>query len=185
MEISVLRIPEGIPQWHLVVSFLRLRKEVFIDKMDWQLHDVEAMEYEQYDRFDAVYIIAHENGKVLGGARLLRSDRTMGVYSYMLRDAFRGLLPGIPQEVCDVHPPSSDTVWELTRLAVNRTGDVARRILEETNKYLSSQGASECLFLGPPSFMRMAKSMLFQPKPLGKISGNRDGRFLAFSCAIR
>lgn len=184
MEVSVISIPDGLPKWHLVASFLRFRKEVFIGKLSWELHHMESMEFEQYDRINAVYVIAHEGDRVLGGARLLRTDHKVGIYSYMLRDAYLRLLPGIPHEICEFEPPQATSVWELTRLAATTAGEVAPAILRAANDYLKSAGANDCLFLGPPAFLRMAKSMAFDPRPLGRLTGNKDGRFLAFSCSV-
>ncbi len=184
MQISVLSIPNGLSDWHLVASYLRMRKDVFIKKLEWSLQETDSMEFEQYDRVDTVYVIAHSGTTVHGGARLIRTDRSVGVYSYMIRDAFQSKLPGLPCEICSEAPPRSEKVWELTRFASAGENDVARKILYRANDYLVSQNASSCLFLGPPAFLRMAKSMNFQPAPLGPVTGNVDGKFLAFSCEV-
>lgn len=184
MEVSVLSIPEGLSHWHLVASYLRMRKDIFIGKLEWPLHQVDSMEFEQYDRVDTVYVVAHEGSKVFGGARLLRTDRTVGVYSYMIRDAFECKLPGLPNAICSTPPPYSERVWELTRFTATGTKDVGQNILKTVNDYLASQKALSCLFLGPPAFLRMAKSMNFNPVALGPIARNCDGSFLAFSCDI-
>ena len=73
---------------------------------------------------------------------------------------------------------------EFTRLATGRDPGLARDILTAANDWLAAQDARECLFLGPPSFIRMAKSMGYNPDPLGPVAGNAEGRFLAFSCAV-
>lgn len=188
MEITVLRLPRDVARWNLVASFLRLRKEVFIDAMRWSLFESEAMEFEQYDALGTAYVIAHEGEEVRGGARLLRSDNRHGngryVYSYMIRDAWRGMLPGLPEALCEKEPPVAADVWELTRLATGRDPGLARDILDAANDWLRTQGARKCLFLGPPAFMRMAKSMGYDPRPMGRVAGNSDGRFLAFSCDV-
>ncbi|MEM7730833.1 MAG: acyl-homoserine-lactone synthase [Pseudomonadota bacterium] len=49
-----------------MTSFFELRKAIFIDKMDWPLYAYERIEFEQYDTFNAVYIIAHDGGRALG-----------------------------------------------------------------------------------------------------------------------
>ena len=185
MQVSVLRIPDNIADWHLVHKFLKFRKDVFINRMSWELHHSEAMEFEQYDRIDTVYVIAHVGDTVVGGARLVRTDRQIGFYSYMIRDACKGLLPGMPRDICDADPPVSPQIWELTRLAALPRAGLGELILTTSNAFLSDQEATECLFLGPPAFMRMAKTMQFEPRPLGKVTGNGDGRFLAFACGVR
>ena len=185
MEIAVLSVPNGLPKWNLVTAFLRMRRAVFIEQLRWDLQSAQLMEFEQYDRVDTVYVIAHENGQIRGGARLLRTDRRVGIYSYMIRDAFNDLLPTLPREICRTEPPSDQGVWELTRLTTDGTAGVGPQLLHAVNRFLLDEGAEACLFLGSPAFMRMARSLSYVPTALGPISGNRDGRFLAFSCAVR
>jgi acyl homoserine lactone synthase len=186
-EISVVRLPEGIALWNLVCDFLALRKEVFIDEMRWDLTSTDSMEWEQYDNIDTVYVIAHREDEVIGGARLLRTDRAPGIgtlrYSYMIRDAYLGHLPGLPQDVCTSEPPVTPKAWELTRL-VARNPRVGQALLTATNKFLKEHGAETCLFLGHLPFLRMARSMGYAPQPMGAATGNGSGRFIAFSCAV-
>jgi acyl homoserine lactone synthase len=187
MEISVLQFPRDVARWNLVKSFFELRKSVFVDRLHWNLYHRSAMEFEQYDHLGAVYIIAHSGAEVLGGARLIRTDSTFGtgclVYSYMIRDAYLSHLPGLPSDVCADDPPTNADTWELTRLTATVAG-VAEAVLQGANAFLREIAAERCLFLGPPAFMRMAQRMGFEPKPMGAVTGNDDGRFLAFSCAV-
>lgn len=171
-------------------GFLSLRRKVFIDDMDWKLVSHNQIEYEQYDTIATTYVIAHEHGKVIGGARLLRSDSKLPTsfgltqYSYMIRDSYLGLLPGLPSEICFSEPPSDAKTWELTRFVSLDGARVGEAILAEVNDYIKSRNAETCLFLGPPVFMRMSKAMGYKPTPLGKLAGNESGRFLAFSCDV-
>jgi acyl homoserine lactone synthase len=156
--------------------------------MDWPLFHADSMEFEQYDTLTSVYIIAHEGDKVIGGARMVRTDQNQSfgkiIYSYMIRDAYLKNLPGLPSEICAEEPPVDPKVWELTRFTSLDNMWVGRSILERCNKFLQEENASKCLFLGPPAFLRMARTMGYNPKALGKITGNKDGRFLAFSCDV-
>lgn len=187
VDIAVLQFPQDWPRWDLVTRFLELRKSVFVDQMHWDLYHRQAMEFEQYDYFGAVYVIAHRAGEVVGGARLIRTDWKFGsgklVYSYMIRDAYLDNLPGLPRDLCTDEPPVDPDVWELTRLTATEPG-VAERVLTATNEFLRTIDAKRCLFLGPPAFMRMAQRMGYSPEPMGAITGNRDGRFLAFACNV-
>ncbi len=189
VEITVQSMMTKTDRWDLVASFLKLRREVFIEQMAWPLHQADAMEYEQYDRVDTYYLIAHNAGRVVGGARLLRTDRMIGAgklrYSYMIRDAHLGILDGLPSNLCLQAPPMSDKIWELTRLVSSGSLGVAAQLMQATNQFLENQAADTCLFLGPPSFMRMAKKLSFAPEPLGDVTGNQDGRFLAFQCKVK
>ncbi len=188
-QVSVISIPEGARNWPLVMKFLQLRKQIFIDGLRWPLHHDNLLEYEQYDTITSVYLIAHNGDKVLGGGRLVRTDRTQSigriVYTYMIRDAYLKNLPGLPPEICDEEPPVDPSVWEFSRFAtIGNDSSIASAILDVGIDYLRHQGARKCLFLGPPGFMRMARRMGYQATPLGKIVSNDDGRFLAFSCDL-
>lgn len=188
-DVSVIELPDGLQDTDLVARFMRFRKEVFVDRMAWPLWHAEGIEFEQYDTFDTTYVVAHRGRKVVGGARLKRTDATHGhgvvVYSYMIRDAYLGLLPGMPAELCNDDPPIDDRIWELTRfVADEKVPGVGEAILRAANKYLYAKGATTCLFLGPPAFLRMARRLGWLSRPMGPVVGNADGRFLAFSCGV-
>ncbi|WP_299483398.1 acyl-homoserine-lactone synthase [uncultured Paracoccus sp.] len=186
--VEAITMPGDIQKYDLVANFLRMRKRVFVDRMAWPLHHAEDVEFEQYDTFDTTYILAHDGEMVLGGARLRRTDRRSCAgsvrYSYMIRDACLGLLPGMPSNICHDLPPLDEKTWELTRFVAEPKANVAERILEVADSYLFSVGAERCLFLGPPAFMRMASRLGWSPEALGDVVGNTDGRFVAFSCNV-
>ncbi len=189
-DVSVLSLPQSSERWNLVFDFLKLRRQVFIEKMKWQLMDSKGIEFEQYDIVGvSSYTIAHVGNVVLAGARLVRCDMQIGAppneYSYMIRDAYLGKI-SLPREICDEEPPNDPKSWELTRLVSNSADPaVARAVLDVSNDYIRERGGEQCLFLGPPGFLRMAKSYGYNPIKLGKICGDESGRFLAFACATR
>lgn len=190
MEITIGGICDNSGISAHINGFLNVRRKVFIDDLDWKLISHNQIEYEQYDTIATTYVIAHENGEVIGGARLLRSDSKLPTsfgltqYSYMIRDAYLGLLPGLPKEICFSSPPADDKTWELTRFVSMDGARVGEAVLTKVNEYIKARGAERCLFLGPPVFMRMSKAMGYKPTPLGAITGNETGRFLAFSCDV-
>jgi len=187
-SVSLLSLPGSVAKWPLAMKFLRLRKDVFIDQMNWGLFHAEGVEFEQYDSIGVTYVVAHRAEQVIGGARLVCTTNSFGsgefVYTYMIRDACRGLLANMPTGLCAGEPPVSGKIWELTRLVAIKEPGIAEAILASSNRFLHAIAAEQCLFLGPPAFMRMAKRMGFSPSPLGDIQGNVDGRFLAFSCDV-
>jgi acyl homoserine lactone synthase len=189
LTVSVLRMPENVRQWNLVSDYMRLRKAVFFDQMAWPLYVHDGLEYEQYDSLHAVYVIAHEAGQVIGGARLLPTSHQMGngrlTYSYMIRDACRGLLPGLPSDLCEVPPLVNGGTWELTRLVANGRPNVGVAILDAANRWLREAGGKECLFLAPLRLRRMAELLGYAPRMLGPILQNTEGKFHVFSCAVR
>lgn len=188
ITVSFVELPDGARHWPLVTDYLKLRKDVFLDEKCWPLQHHQGLEYEQYDTFDTVYVVACQGDRLVGGGRLRRTDRTNGrgavTYSYMIRDAWRGILPMLPAEICASEPPVASDVWELTRLATIGPPAVAIALLTEVNRYLRERGARECLFLGSPAFVRMAKRLGWDPRCLGPVTGNEDGRFVAFSCPV-
>lgn len=189
-DVSVLHLPEDASNWNLVYAFLKMRRQVFIEKMKWQLMDSEGIEFEQYDIVGvASYVIAHRDQDVIAGARLIRCDKVVGrpphSYSYMIRDSYLGRIQ-LPSDLCDEEPPTDDKSWELTRLvSADSNPDVARAVLDVSNDYIFEQEGQRCLFLGPPGFLRMARLYNYEPRKLGKITGDESGRFLAFECKIR
>jgi acyl homoserine lactone synthase len=191
MNISTVKIFENNNPNNLLKGYFYLRKKVFLDLMGWELHQTREMEFEQYDTPNVTYLIAHDGEAVLGGARLTRTDTKQPSdfgaipYTYMIKDAFDGRLPQLPPQICEAAPPTDAATWELTRLVSNGNQGVGRSILDATNDFLKNAGASACLFLGPPAFMKMARAQGYNPTPIGKIQGNQDGRFLAFRCEVK
>ncbi|SFP42298.1 acyl-homoserine-lactone synthase [Tranquillimonas alkanivorans] len=106
----------------LFVKFLKARREAFIVKNDWDLSEVSGMEYDQYDTPASRWIVVHQDGEVLAGIRLTPSTTYCGIYTYMIRDAQRGLLDSIPPNLLDFEAPVEPDVWESSRVFV--VGDV-------------------------------------------------------------
>lgn len=187
MKILIANVMVSTAQTPYILEFFNMRRRVFVEQMQWNLMGHEEMEFEQYDNLGRTwYVLSIEDGKVTGGARLLRCDTSFGSgnrqYSYMIRDAYLGLID-LPRSLCTEPPPVDPQSWELTRFVVDKAHPKAgREILDAANDFLYGQGAAQCLFLGSPAFMRMARLYGYQPTPLGPICGNKDGRFVAFSC---
>jgi len=188
IQISILRFPQDASLWNLVGAYLTLRRDVFIERKDWSLWQAEDLEFEQYDTFDTTYVIAHVDEKVIGGGRLRRADQQTGHgtyrYSYMIRDAVLGLLPGLPRELCFDPPPVDPSTWELTRFVSTGGAGVADGMLRAINDFLYSNGARSCLCLGSPAFLRMARRVGWQAREMGPVCGNQDGRFLVFDLSV-
>lgn len=182
--VEVLKVPDDLEKWHLVHQFLNVRAAVFVQGLGWDLAAFEGIgEFEQYDTFATIYVVAHQDDKVVGGARLVRTDNRNGVYSYMIKDACAGLLPGMPTNLCNDSLPSASTAWELTRFFSNDSATTVR-LLEATDAFLRSRGASECLILGSPAFPRRARMLGYELKAIGPVVENDDCRFQAFSYRV-
>ena len=77
----------------LFANMLRARRELFIVHNKWDLPEALGMEYDQYDTPASRWVVVHDEfGRVLAGNRLTPTTTRCGIYSYMIRDAQRGLL---------------------------------------------------------------------------------------------
>lgn len=99
--------PDLIDQMH------RLRRNVFYERLKWQVTVINRWEIDGYDALDPLYVLSlDDSGQVIGGLRLLP---TTGFN--MLNDTFPQLLPdGVRIE--------SPLIWESSRFTVRMTGDM-------------------------------------------------------------
>ena len=82
------------------------RREVFIERLGWELNTRNGLELDQFDRPDTIYVVAKDHeGAVSGCARLLPTTRP-----YLLGEVFPQLLNG-------QSPPCSPDIWEISRFA--------------------------------------------------------------------
>lgn len=102
----------------LLQNFLKVRHDVFISKKGWNLPEVDAMEFDQYDTPLARWIVIHAFGKIFAGIRITPTTARCGQHSYMLRDAQRGLLDDLPVDFLYEEAPVSDLIWEASRLFI-------------------------------------------------------------------
>lgn len=199
LDVAVVQIPVDLlpvchdarRAKHLVLDYLELRKRVFTDAKRWDVWLKKSNDLDQYDQHDARYIVAFDPSTltVHAGARLLRTDRGgaghgAGGFSYMIKDAVEGGLPGLPRGLLYSAPPQDAYTWELTRLVSDRTPGAAALVLGALNGFLVDQGARSCLFLGPRVIARLARSAGFSPEPLGAACANPDGAFQVFRAAV-
>ena len=70
----------------------------------------------------------HDGGQILAGVRLTPTTTTCGIYSYMIRDAQRGLLDSIPADLLEMEAPVDDHIWECTRAFVASKTPLQQRI---------------------------------------------------------
>jgi acyl homoserine lactone synthase len=100
------RYPRLIDEMH------RLRRNVFHERLNWQVTVINRWEIDGYDALDPLYVLSvDENDHVIGGLRLLP---TTGFN--MLNDTFPQLLP-------DGARIESPLIWESSRFTVRMTGD--------------------------------------------------------------
>jgi N-acyl-L-homoserine lactone synthetase len=117
----------------LFANMLRARHETFIQQEKWDLPQADGMEYDQYDTPASRWIAVHEFGEVLAGIRLTPTTTKCGIYSYMIRDAQRGLLDSIPADLLFEEAPVAQHVWESSRIFVSHRVPAKSRMRVQMN----------------------------------------------------
>ncbi len=147
----------------LFANMLRARRELFIVHNKWDLPEALGMEYDQYDTPASRWVVVHDElGQVLAGNRLTPTTAKCGIYTYMIRDAQKGLLDTIPSHLLYEEAPVGETVWESSRLFVahNVPARIRRRVhaqlVLELAKAARNLGATQCLTLLNANWPRWA-----------------------------
>lgn len=157
----------------LFVSLLRERKNIFIDRLHWSLPEAEGMEFDQYDTPLSRWIVVHEFGEILAGIRLTPTTARCGVYSYMLRDAQKGLLENIPTDVLFFEAPVNPRIWEASRVFVSREVPSQRRLaiqaalVEQLIKTAYDLGATHVIGIVPSVWSRWLRRLELSAVPVG------------------
>lgn len=160
----------------LFANMLRARRELFIVHNKWDLPEALGMEYDQYDTPASRWVVVHDEfGRVLAGNRLTPTTAKCGIYSYMIRDAQRGLLETIPANLLYDEAPVSETVWESSRLFVAHDTPAAirrqvhARLIQEIGSASRSLGASHCLTLLAATWPRWSKRVNVKMEAMGPV----------------
>jgi len=147
----------------LFANLLRARRQSFIVKNNWDLPEAMGMEFDQYDTPASRWVAVHDFGRVYAGIRLTPTTARVGIYTYMIRDAQRGLLDSIPSDLLYEDAPVAENVWESSRVFVaHDTPQKLRRLvhvhlIEEMTKAARDLGATRVLGLIPANWPRWAK----------------------------
>lgn len=157
----------------LLPRYLRARKSIFIDRLNWHVSEAAGMEFDQYDNPFCRWVVLVEFGEILGGVRLLPTTASLGIYSYMLRDAHLGLLDDFPTDVLFIDPPRHERAWEASRFFINDNVPGARRLLiqsllfSEMNRVAKENGATFILGIVPAVWSRWARRLNVTATPIG------------------
>lgn len=147
----------------LFANMLRARHRTFIERNHWDLPQADGMEFDQYDTPASRWVAVHEFGRVLAGVRLTPTTARVGIYTYMIRDAQRGLLDTIPRDLLWDEAPVAPHIWESSRVFVS--DDVPSKIrlrvqielIGEMVRAARDLGATQLLGLIPEHSPRLAR----------------------------
>ncbi|WP_315833506.1 acyl-homoserine-lactone synthase [Bradyrhizobium prioriisuperbiae] len=110
MRAIVLKREDFGSQLHLLEAMYRLRRQVFRDRLDWNVAISDGFELDIFDILNPCYLLVlSDDGDVVGSVRLLPTTGPT-----MLAETFAALLDGGPV-------PHSATVLESSRFCVDTT----------------------------------------------------------------
>jgi N-acyl-L-homoserine lactone synthetase len=163
MEVTTLSYDNLHKHGTLFANLFRARHRMFIQHHKWDLPQANGMEFDQYDTPASRWVAVHKNGDVLAGVRLTPTTHRCGIYSYMIRDAQRGLLETIPTNVLDFEAPVAATTWESSRVFVSDLVPAGERLrvqmqlIHEMVVSARSLGATTLLGIIPEHAPRLAR----------------------------
>ncbi|CAM5352909.1 acyl-homoserine-lactone synthase [Frigidibacter albus] len=175
MQTTTLSFANMHTHGELLANILRARRQSFIVQNKWDLPEAMGMEYDQYDTPASRWIAVHRFGEVLAGIRLTPTTARCGIYSYMIRDAQRGLLNSIPSDLLYYEAPVQENVWESSRVFVSHTTpmNLRRRVhahlITEMTKSARDLGATRVLGLIPASWPRWAARCGLDMQAAGRV----------------
>ncbi len=163
MQVTTLSFTNLHTHGSLFADLLRARHRTFIEEAQWDLPAADGMEFDQYDTPASRWVVVHEFGRILAGVRLTPTTHRCGIYSYMIRDAQKGLLETIPSNLLFKEAPVAPHVWESSRVFV--CNDVPAAMRARVQMQLIAQmvgtgrevGATSVLGLIPASSPRLAR----------------------------
>jgi N-acyl-L-homoserine lactone synthetase len=167
----------------LFANMLRARHRTFIERNHWDLPEADGMEFDQYDTPASRWVAVHEFGRVLAGVRLTPTTARVGIYTYMIRDAQRGLLDSIPRDLLWDEAPVAPHVWESSRVFVSDEVPskvrlrVQIELIAEMVRAARDLGATQLLGLIPEHSPRLARRTGIDCVPAGpvlEIDGSRS-----------
>lgn len=144
-------------------AMYRLRYSMFRERLGWDVHTQDGMEFDEFDHMNPLYLLAREGNTLHGCWRVLPTTGPN-----MLRDVFPTLLDG--------EAPCGDDIWELSRFAVLKQDPSAfglstlpiqmmLHVVQLARKY----GVNHLVTVTTPAMERMLKHANLRPRRLGPV----------------
>ena len=175
MQVTTLSFENMHNHGELFANMLRARHQTFIVQNRWDLPEANGMEFDQYDTPASRWVTVHDNGHVMAGVRLTPTTHRCGIYTYMIRDAQRGLLDTIPADLLDRPAPVASHVWESSRVFVSREVPAKLRFrvhmqsISEMVRSARDMGATELIGIIPENSPRLARRVGLDCIPAGRV----------------
>ncbi len=175
MEVTTLSYNNLHAHGTLFADLFRARHRTFIRNNGWNLPEADGMEFDQYDTPASRWVAVHEGGAVMAGVRLTPTVHRCGIYSYMIRDAQRGLLETIPSDLLNFEAPVDPNIWESSRVFVSDLVPAAdrlrvqMRLIHEMVVSARALGAVSLLGIIPEHAPRLARRVGLDCIPAGPV----------------
>ena len=139
-------------------EYFRIRHEIFVNERSWHdLHKSDGRDIDAYDNHNAVYMLAIDQDRIVGGQRLYPT-----VLPHMLSEVFghmaqRGL-------------PRAHNIYEWTRYFVVRERRMGRtdcRLLAAIQQFCLEEGLTELTAVVEMWWLPRWQQVGFQIRPLG------------------
>lgn len=159
---------------------LALRHRVLIGQLGWNLPTFGHLETDQYDTLFAHHVLLLDQEKVIATLRLLPTDLNLFGSTYMILDAHRGTLPGLPSGLMEQEIVDPGT-WEASRLAIcssippENRNHVLGALIREAISFIQARGGTAMLGLMNPVFSRVFKRIGINVSIAGPIKEQKDG----------
>jgi N-acyl-L-homoserine lactone synthetase len=175
MEVTTLSYENLHNHGELFANMFRARHRAFIQQNKWDLPEANGMEFDQYDTPASRWVAVHKDGEVLAGIRLTPTTHRCGIYTYMIRDAQKGLLEGIPSRLLYETAPINEHIWESSRVFVSESVPARERarvqlqLRHEMVLAARKLGATSVIGLIPESSRRIGRRVGLDCEPIGPI----------------
>ncbi|MFK4512166.1 GNAT family N-acetyltransferase [Bradyrhizobium daqingense] len=137
----------------------RIRHQIFVEERKWEaLRKPDGREIDSYDNEDAVYLLALEDRRVLGGSRLYPTTRPT-----MMREVF-------PHLAAVRGCPSDPLVWEWSRFFVSRErrdGAFNLQLMAAAQEFCLDQGIERLCLVMETWWLPRFHDIGFVVTPLG------------------
>ena len=159
---------------------LTLRYRTFVAQYGWDLPTVGETESDQYDTIFAHHVLLIDGSRVIATIRLLPTTHDIFGTTYMILDAHRGKLPGMPANIMrsEIIAP---TTWEASRMAICKSVPrqliypTIKQLIETAQMHIRANGGNSMLGLMKPQFIRIFSRLGIKAHPFGPICEQLDG----------
>ena len=183
MQTTTLSFANMHNHGELFANLLRARRQSFIVQNRWDLPQAMGMEFDQYDTPASRWVAVHQLGRIYAGIRLTPTTARCGIYSYMIRDAQRGLLNSLPTDLLHDEAPIDPFIWECTRVFVlhSTPQNLRRRVhgymVGAMVRSARELGASQLIAITPANWPRWYGRCGLTAKAIGPVMFIDDGDF--------